>query len=62
MLEVWKNLASYDSRPIGSAVEVLLTKVVNRQSAVLLIVFFFVAATVSVSRPNGYSQHDALRL
>jgi hypothetical protein len=62
MLEVWQNSASFSSRPIGSAVEALLTKVVNRQLSVVLIVVFFVAAAVSVSQSNGYSQCDALRV
>jgi hypothetical protein len=30
LLEVWQNLAIFGGRLIGSAVEVLLTKVVNR--------------------------------
>jgi hypothetical protein len=62
MFEVWQNLAPFGSRPISSAVEVLLTKVVNQQSSVSLIVEFFVAAAVSISRPIGYSQRDALRV
>jgi hypothetical protein len=62
-LEVWQNLAPFSSRPIGVAVEVLLTKVVNWQSSVLPIVVCFVSVTVtSISRPNGYSQRDALRV
>jgi hypothetical protein len=40
MFEVWQKLAPFDGRPIGGAVEVLLTKVVNRQSSVLPIVVF----------------------
>jgi hypothetical protein len=47
-LEVWQNLAIFGSRPIGGAIEALLTKVVkqivNWQSSVLLIVVFFVAS------------------
>jgi hypothetical protein len=43
MFEVWQNSATFGSRPIGGAVEVLLTKVVNRQLSVLPIVVFFVA-------------------
>jgi hypothetical protein len=39
MLEVWQNLASFGGRPIGGAVEGLLTKAVDRQSSVSLIVF-----------------------
>jgi hypothetical protein len=62
MLEVWQNLASFGSRPIGGIVEALLTKVVNPQLSVLLIVVFFIATAVSISQPNGYSQHDALRV
>jgi hypothetical protein len=61
MLEVWQNLASFSNKLIGGVVEALLTKVVNWQSSVSPIVFF-VTTTVSVSQPNGYSQHDALRL
>jgi hypothetical protein len=60
LFEVWQNLATFGSRPIGSAIEVLLTKVVNWQLSVSPIVFF-VAANFGTSRPNGYSQHDALR-
>jgi hypothetical protein len=48
LLEVWQNLAPFGSRPIGSAVEALLTKIVNWQLSVLPIVDFFVAAAVSV--------------
>jgi hypothetical protein len=43
MLEVWQNLAIFGGRPIGAAVEVLLTKVGNQRSSVLLIVIFFIA-------------------
>jgi hypothetical protein len=46
-----QNSAPFGSRPIGSAVEVLLIKVINRQSSVLLFVVVFVApcrAAVSV--------------
>jgi hypothetical protein len=42
-LEVWQNSAIFGGRPIGGTVEVLLTKVVNRQLSVLLIVVSFVA-------------------
>jgi hypothetical protein len=52
-LEVWQNSASFGNRPIGGAIEALLTKVVNQQSSVLPIVVVFVAAAVSVSQPNG---------
>jgi hypothetical protein len=62
MLEMWQNLASFSGRPIGSAVEVLLTKVINWQLSVLLIVVFFITAAVSVAQPNGYSQCDVLRV
>jgi hypothetical protein len=62
MLEVWQNSASFGSRPIGGAVEALLTKVVNWRSSLLLIVVFFLAAAVSISRPISYSQRDALRV
>jgi hypothetical protein len=41
MLEVWQNSAPFGSRPIGGAVEVLLTKVVHWQLSVLLIVVSF---------------------
>jgi hypothetical protein len=61
MFEVWQNSAPFSGRPMSSAVEVLSTKFVNQQSSVLPIVVF-VAATVSVSQPNSYSQHDALRV
>ncbi len=40
MLEVWQNLASFGGRLIGSAVEALLSKVVNPHLSVLLIVVF----------------------
>jgi hypothetical protein len=43
LLEVWQNLAIFGGRPIGGAVEALLTQVVNRQSSVSLIVVFFIA-------------------
>jgi hypothetical protein len=57
MLEVWQNWASFGGRPICGTVEALLTKVINQQSSVLLIDVFFIAAAVSVSQPNSYSQH-----
>jgi hypothetical protein len=44
MFEVWQNSAPFGGRPIGGAVKALLTKVVNWQLSVLLIVAFFVAA------------------
>jgi hypothetical protein len=47
MFEVWQNLAPFYGRPIGSAVEVLLTKVIHWRLSVLPIVFF-VAAVVRV--------------
>jgi hypothetical protein len=54
LLEVWQNLAPFSSRPISSAVEALLTKVVNWQSSVSPIVVIFVAAAVSLmTRPNS---------
>jgi hypothetical protein len=31
MFEVWQNLAPFGGRPIGSAVEALLTIVINQQ-------------------------------
>jgi hypothetical protein len=40
MFEVWQNLTPFGGRLIGAAVEALLTKVVNWQSSVLLIVVF----------------------
>jgi hypothetical protein len=46
MLEVWKNLAPFGGRLIGSADEALLTKVVNWQLSVLLIVVFVAAAVI----------------
>jgi hypothetical protein len=49
LLEVWQNMAIFGSRPIGGAVEMLLTKVLNWQLSVLPIVVFFVAAAVIVS-------------
>jgi hypothetical protein len=49
MFEVWQNLPIFGSRPISAAVEALLTKFVNRQLSVSLIVVFFVATAVSVS-------------
>jgi hypothetical protein len=49
MLEVWQNSASFSGRPICGAIEALLTKIVNRQMSVVLIVVFIVAAAVSVS-------------
>jgi hypothetical protein len=56
-LEVWQNSAIFGGRPIGAAIEVLLTKVVNQQLSVSPIVVFFVAArhaAVSViTQSNG---------
>jgi hypothetical protein len=53
-LEVWQNSAPFGGRPIGGAVEALLTKFINRRLSVLLIIVYFVAATVSViTRPTG---------
>jgi hypothetical protein len=40
MLEAWQNLASFGGRPIGGAVEALLTNIIYWQSSVLLIVIF----------------------
>jgi hypothetical protein len=42
MFKVWQNLAIFGGRPIGTAVEALLTKNGNRQSSVSLIVVVFV--------------------
>jgi hypothetical protein len=46
MFKVWQNLAPFGGRPIGGAIEALLTKVINRQSSVLPTVVFFVATAV----------------
>jgi hypothetical protein len=62
MIEVWQHLAPFGGRSIGGAVEALLTKVIYWQLLVSLIVVVFVATAVSVSQPNSYYQHDALRL
>jgi hypothetical protein len=48
LLKVWQNLAIFGGRPIGAAVETLLTIVVNQQSSVSPIVVFFVAAAISI--------------
>jgi hypothetical protein len=53
MLEVWQNLAIFGSRPIGGAVVALLMKRIAN-------CFFFEAANVSVSQPNGYFQCGTL--
>jgi hypothetical protein len=39
-LEVWQNLAIFGGRPIGGAIEALLTKVINWKSSVSPIVVF----------------------
>ncbi len=45
LLEVWQNSAPFvGGRPIGAAVEALLTKVLNRRSSVSPIVVFYVSA------------------
>jgi hypothetical protein len=44
-LEVWQNLAIFSGRPIGGAVEVLLTKVINLQLSVLPIDVFLLPLT-----------------
>jgi hypothetical protein len=49
LLEVWQNSAIFGSRPIGAAVEALLTIIVNQQLSLLPIGFVFVAAPVSVA-------------
>jgi hypothetical protein len=41
MFEVWQNLAPFGGSPIGGANEALLTKYVNWQLSVLLIVVFW---------------------
>jgi hypothetical protein len=48
MFEVWQNLALFGGRPVGSAVEALLNKVINGQLSVLPIVVVFVATAVSI--------------
>ncbi len=53
--KVWQNLPPFGGRPIGSAVEVLLTKVVNWQYWYSPIVVFFVAAAVSRWEPAALS-------
>jgi hypothetical protein len=54
MFEVWQNLAPFGGRPISGAVEALLTKVVYQQLSLLLIVFSFIAAAVSMMTcPNS---------
>jgi hypothetical protein len=40
LLEVWQNSAIFSGRPIGGAIEALLTKVVNQRSSVSPIVVF----------------------
>ncbi len=49
MFKVWQNSAPFGGRPIGGAVETLLTKIVNWRLSVLPIVVFFVATAVIVS-------------
>jgi hypothetical protein len=44
MFEVWQNSDPIGSRPIGGTVEALLTKVINWQLSVSMIVVFVVAA------------------
>jgi hypothetical protein len=56
MVKVWQNLALFDGRPIGGAVEALLTKVITRQLSVSLIVVFFATAT-DIHRNNTTKQH-----
>jgi hypothetical protein len=51
MFEVWQSLAPFGGRPIGGAIEALLTKAINWQSSVLPIVVVFVAT--SVTQPNS---------
>jgi hypothetical protein len=46
MFKVGQHSANFGGRPIGSAVEALLTKVVKQQSSVSPIVVLFVAAAV----------------
>jgi hypothetical protein len=47
MFEMWQNSAPFGGRPIGGAVEALLTKVVNWQYWQLPIVVVFVAAAAT---------------
>ncbi len=47
MFEVWQNSAPFGGRPIGAAVEALLTKFVNWWSSVLLIVVFLKLLLIS---------------
>jgi hypothetical protein len=49
MFQVRQNLAPFGGRPISSAIEGLLTKILNQQSSALPIVVFYVAAAVSVA-------------
>jgi hypothetical protein len=42
-LEVWQNLAIFGGKPIGGAIEALLTKVVNRRLLVSPIVVFLLS-------------------
>ncbi len=46
LLEEWQNLAIFGGRPIGGAVEALLTKVIGRRSSVSPIVFFLLPPAV----------------
>jgi hypothetical protein len=50
LLEVQQNLAPFGGRPMGSAIEALLIKVINWQSSVLPIVVFFVAPRCAAVR------------
>jgi hypothetical protein len=47
-LEVWQNSAIFGGRPIGAAIEMLLTIILNQQSSQSPIGFVFVAAAVSL--------------
>ncbi len=63
LLEVWQNLAPFSGRPIGAAVEALLTKVFNRQSSVSPIVVFYVAPVVfPYNQLNSHHAHRCYHL
>ncbi len=52
LLEVWQNPAIFGGRPIGAAIEALLTIIKNWRSSVLPIDFVFIAAAVSVAQQH----------
>ncbi len=49
LLEVWQNFAIFGGRPIGAAVEAMLSIVVNPRLLVSLIVVFLLPPTLHVS-------------